>query len=151
VSETLRIDLRPSRLLAVALMLVHGLALYAFWISLPGWPAVLAGVVVLVSLAGTLARARQRIGRSVVSLEMAKDGRASWKDRRGAWHQGILGESHFVSVFLVVVDLRPLDGGATRVILLADSVAPDDFRRLRVWLRWRPGPANSGRNNLTEN
>ena len=145
----LRIDLRPSKFLAIALALAHGLALYAVWISLSGWPRALAGLAVLASLATTLLRALLRIGRSAVSIELADDGRASWKDRRGAWHEGALGGSHFVSPLLVVVELKPLDRGAKRVILLADSAAWDDLRRLRVWLRWRGH--SQVRNNLTEN
>jgi|SRR5262245_56115149 len=145
----LRIDLRPSKFLAVALALAHGLALYAVWTSLSGWPGVLAGLAILASLAATLLRALLRIGPSAVSLELAEDGRASWRDRRGTWHEGALGESHFVSPFLVVVELKPRDQGAKRVILLADSAARDDLRRLRVWLRWRG--RSQVRNNLTEN
>jgi len=145
----LRIDLRPSKFLAIALALAHGLALYAVWITLSGWPRALAGLAVLASLATTLLRALLRIGRSAVSIELADDGRASWKDRRGAWHEGALGGSHFVSPLLVVVELKPLDRGAKRVILLADSAAWDDLRRLRVWLRWRGH--SQVRNNLTEN
>lgn len=145
----LRIDLRPSSFLAAALGLAHGLALYAVWTSLGGWPRVFALFAILASLACTLAEALLRTGWSAVSLELMEDGRASWRDRRGAWHQGLLGGSHFVSPLLVVVELKPADRGAKRVILLADSAARDDLRRLRVWLRWRGRPP--ARNNLTEN
>lgn len=144
----LRIDLRPSCLLVVVLVLAHGLAAYAVWISLGGLPRYLAGVAVLVSLAATLAQALLRMPRSAVSLELAEDGRASWKDPRGAWHEGALGGSHFVSSLLVVVELKPRNRGVKRVILLADSAPWNDLRRLRVWLRWG---RHSVRNNLTEN
>jgi hypothetical protein len=145
----LRIDLRPSRLLSVALLVAHGLAVYAVWISLAGLPGLLAGIAVLASLAGTLAQALLRTPWSAVSLELAEDGRASWRDRRGTWHEGALGASHFVSSLLVVVELKSRDRGARRVILLADSAGRDDLRRLRVRLRW--GRHHSVRNNLTEN
>ena len=143
----LRIDLRPSRLLSFVLVLVHGLAVHAVWIGLGGLPGVLASIAVLASLAATLAQARLRTPWSAVSLELAEDGRASWRDSRGAWHDGALGGSHFVSPLLVVVELKPRDRGAKRVILIADSAPKDDLRRLRVWLRW--GRQHSGRNNLT--
>ena len=145
----LRIDLRPSRLLLLALVLVHGLAMYAVWISFGGLPRVLAAVAVLASLAATLAGALLRTPRSAVSLELAEDGRFSWRDRGGAWHEGTLGVSHFVSPFLVVVQLRPGTRGVKGLILLADSAPRDELRRLRVRLRW--GRQQSVRNNLTEN
>jgi hypothetical protein len=145
----LRIDLRPSRLLSLALVLVHGLAMHAVWISLGGLPRFLAAVAVLASLSVTLARALLCTPRSAVSLELAEDGRVSWKDRGGAWHEGTLGVSHFVHPFLVVVQLRPRPRGVKRLILLADSAPRDELRRLRVRLRW--GRQQSVRNNLTEN
>ena len=145
----LRIDLKPSRLLSVVLVLAHGLAAYAVWISLAGLPRVLAGIAVLASLAATLAQALLRTPWSAVSLELAEDERASWRDRSGTWHEGTLGESHFVSPLLVVVELKARDRGVKRAILLADSAGRDDLRRLRVRLRW--GRHHSARNNLTEN
>jgi toxin CptA len=111
--------------------------LYAVWISLGGWPRTLAVVAILASLADSVASALLRAGRSVVSLELHDDGRASWKERRGKAGEGALGRSHFVSPFLVVLELKPADRRGRRVIFLVDSAAPDDFRRLKVWLRWR--------------
>ena len=145
----LRIDLRPSRLLSLALVLAHSLAAYAVWISLGGLPRALAVGAVLASVAATLAHAALRTPWSAVSLELTEDGRASWKDRRGAWHEGALGASHFVSPVLVVVELKPRNRGVKRLILLADSAPRDELRRLRVRLRW--GPQHSVRNNLTGN
>jgi len=145
----LRIDLRPSRLLSLVSVFAHGLAVYSAWISLAGLPRVIAAMAVLVSLAVTLARALLRTPGSAVSLELAEDGQASWRDRGGAWHEGTLGTSHFVSSLLVVVELKPRHRGVKRLILLADSASRDELRRLRVRLRW--GRQHSVRNNLTEN
>jgi toxin CptA len=133
----LRIDRRPSRILVGALVLAHGLALCAVWISFGGWARALAAVAILTSLADTVTGALLRTGRSVVSLELHEDGRASWRERDGKAGEGALGRSHFVSPFLVVLELKPADQRARRVIFLADSATPDDFRRLKVWLRWR--------------
>jgi|SRR5215813_7581500 len=145
----LRIDLRPSRLLSLVLVVAHGLAAYSVWISLGGLPKILAAVAVLASLAATLAHALLRTPGSAVSLELAEDGRASWRDRRGAWREGALGSSHFVSPLLVVVELKPRHRGVKRLVLFADSASRDELRRLRVRLRW--GRHHSVRNNLTEN
>jgi toxin CptA len=62
------------------------------------------------------------------------------KDRTGIWLDGTLGENHFVSPALVVVELQAPLGRRKTLILAPDSLPADDFRRLRVWLRWRRGP-----------
>jgi hypothetical protein len=113
--------------------LAHGLALAAAWIALGGWLLWPVLAAILVSLAAALASA----GRQPTGLELREDGNASWKDRRGGWHDARLGRNHFVSPVLVIVELTSGNGAPRRVILLADSAEPDGFRRLRVWLRWR--------------
>lgn len=42
-----------------------------------------------------------------------------------------------VHAWLTVVRLKTGKGACTPLILAVDSVNPDDFRRLRVFLRWR--------------
>jgi toxin CptA len=132
-APALRLDLKPSRLLAGVLIVVHGLAIAAAWISLSGWTWYVAGALVLASLGGCLARERSR----PVSLELREEGRASWRNRTGGWHEGRLGRNHFVSVALVVLELELEGRGRKWVVLMGDSAPPDDFRRLRIWLRWR--------------
>jgi toxin CptA len=139
-APALRLDLKPSRLLAGALVSVHGLAGFAAWISLSGWVQYLAWGAILASLAQALLRAAH----PALSLELNEDGRASWRNRDGIWHEGRLGRSHFVSAALAVLELETARlRRRKRVILMADSVSPEDFRRLRVWLRWRRSPAQS--------
>jgi toxin CptA len=62
------------------------------------------------------------------------------KDRTGIWLDGTLGENHFVSPALVVVELQAPPGRRKTLVLARDSLPADDFRRLRVWLRWRRSP-----------
>jgi toxin CptA len=139
-APALRLDLKPSRLLAGALVSAHGLAGAAAWISLSGWVQYLAWGAILASLAQALLRAAH----PALSLELNEDGRASWRNRDGIWHEGRLGRSHFVSAALAVLELETAGlRRRKRVILMADSVSPEDFRRLRVWLRWRRSPAQS--------
>jgi toxin CptA len=132
----LRLDLRPSRLLAGALILAHAMALAAAWISLSGWMRYLAGAAILASLSACLVQRRLR----PLSLELHDDGRASWKNREGKWHEGGLGRNNFVSAVLVVLELELGGNGRKWVVLMGDSTSPEDFRRLRVWLRWRRSP-----------
>jgi hypothetical protein len=51
-----------------------------------------------------------------------------------------LGAEHFVSTWLVVVCLLQPMLRRKWIVILRDSVPADEFRRLRVWLRWRPEP-----------
>ena len=132
-AAALRLDLRLSRLLAGTLIVAHGLALAAVWISFSGWASQLAAVAVLTSLGVCLVLGR--LGPS--SLELHQDGRASWRTRKGRWREGKLGRNNFVSAALVVLELEIGGHGRKWIVLMADSTSPEDFRRLRVWLRWR--------------
>ncbi|HTQ72705.1 MAG TPA: protein YgfX [Burkholderiales bacterium] len=140
----LRLDLRPSRRLIGILAVVHCLALAAASIGLGGWLRFAVWALLLASLGKSLAQAFLRTANQAVSLELREDGRASWKNRDGSWQEGTLGESHFVSAAVAIVGLKDAHGRSTRVVLMPDSVPPEDFRKLRVWLRWRPGATRKG-------
>jgi hypothetical protein len=132
----LQIELKPSLRLAGLLGAVHILALAAAWLSLEGWPRVLVACGVLLSAMGCLREIFHRSSRTAVSLELLDDGRASWRDGSARWHEGRLGDHHFVSAALVVMRLDQTQGARKWLVLAADSGAPEDLRRLRVWLRW---------------
>jgi hypothetical protein len=134
----LRLDLRPSRRLIGALALAHGLAAAAT-IGLEGWPRYLLWALIVVSLGRSLAQALLHGAHQAVAVEVHEDGRASWRSRDGEWEEGRLGESQFVSVVFVIVEFRDARGRARRMVVMPDSLPPEDFRRLRVWLRWRRG------------
>jgi len=142
----LQIELKPSLRLAGLLGAAHILALAAAWLSLEGWPRVLVACGVLLSAMGCLAEILLRSSRAAVSLELLDDGRASWRDGSARWHEGRLGDHHFVSAALVVMRLDQTQGGRKWLVLAADSGAPEDLRRLRVWLRWyrEAGAGGSG-------
>jgi hypothetical protein len=132
----LRIELKPSLRIAVGLGAAHVLALAAAWLSLEGTPRYIVLCGVALSAMGCLSEVLHRTSRSAVALELLDDGRASWQDRRAAWHEGRLGDDHFVSEALVVMRVDRAQGGRKWLVLSADSGAPEDMRRLRVWLRW---------------
>jgi len=143
-ASTLQLDLKPSLKLAGLLLLAHVLVLAAAWVSLAGWPQVLVGFGILLSCVGCLAEVLQRSSRAAVSLELREDGGASWRDRRGRWHEGRLRSDHFVSAALVVLGLDQTGRGHKWLVLMGDSALPEDFRRLRVWLRWRRDAGSGG-------
>ena len=136
-APTLQLDLKPSLKLAGLLLATHALALVAVCVSLAGWPRVLVGLGILLSGAGCLAEILQRSPLAAVSLELREDGGASWRDRSGRWHEGRLRSDHFVSAAFVVLGLDGAERGRKWLVLLGDSALPEDFRRLRIWLRWR--------------
>src|SRR2546421_1855189 len=136
-ASRLQFDLKPSPKLAALLVVAHSLALAAAWVSLAGWPQVLVGFGILLSGAGCLAEVLHRSSRAAVSLELREDGGASWRDRNGAWHEARLRSDHFVSAAFVVMGLDVAGSGRKWLVLWGDSALPEDFRRLRVWLRWR--------------
>src|SRR5712692_173844 len=142
-ASTLQLDLKPSLRLAGFLLVAHVLALAAAWVSLAGWPQVLVGFGILLSGTACIAEVLQRSSRAAVSLELREDGRASWRDRNGGWHEGKLRSDHFVSAALVVVGLDQAGRSRKWLVIMGDSVLPEDFRRLRGWLRWR-GDGKSG-------
>jgi len=143
-APTLQIDLRPSLQLAALLGVAHVLALAAAWVSLADWPRYLVGSGVLLSGAACLGETLHRSSTAAVSLELHADGRASWGDRNGTWHEGRLGADHFVSTALVVMGLDQIERGRKWVVLMADSASAEDLRRLRIWLRWRHGAGSAG-------
>lgn len=132
----LRLEVRPSRALRVALVLLHVLAALAALALLPlPAPWVLAGAAVLIASGGIeWRRARQHQ-------------RLLWR-ADGAWeHPGATGEcrlhaSTFVSPWLVVLALQ--DGRRVRRwVLVRDALPPVVWRRLRARLHVA-GPALAG-------
>jgi len=141
--DTLIVDIRPSLILAGVLGALHVLALAAGWVSLAGWGAYLVLSGVALSAVASLAKALTVLPSAVLSLELRADGRASWRDRSGAWYEGALGTDHYVSPLLVVLRLKPAARGIRRLVLASDSASAEQLRRLRVWLRWQ-GEAGLG-------
>jgi len=129
------IGLRRSRIWGSVLMLAGVLAI-AVWLS---WPRVLAVrlVGVAVILGGVL-HLRRQLEPKLGVLKMDRDGAIS----------GALSAKHkliplqalpgaIVHPWLTVVHFRDEDARRYVVIATVDSMRPDDFRRFRVFLRWR--------------
>ena len=131
---TLRFPLQSSRILAVLLAFLHLFALFSAAVSLEGWPLLLVGAGVCLSALGAIGEALQRWPNSALELELREDGGAAWRDRSGNWHEGKLRNANYVSSWLLIVALA---APRRLLVLLADAANPEDFRKLRVWLRWR--------------
>jgi toxin CptA len=118
----------------------HVLAVAALWLAaVPVVYALACGVALSLHLAWVGRRDALRTdARAMIELDVLDDGLVSACTRAGVRRAYHVGGSSFVSPLLTVLTLRPEGGRWTRHILIAaDSVDAENFRRLRVWLRWR--------------
>jgi len=143
--ERLSLRLGPSRLLAAVFAGAHVAAGAALWLApVPVIYALVCNVVLSVHLVWVVRRHALRAdARALIDLELTEDGSVSVCTRAGLRRAYRVAGSTFVSPLLTVLSLRSETAPWTRHVLVpADSVDPDSFRRLRVWLRWRwPGLA----------
>ena len=130
------VSIKPSRRLLVIQSAAHVLAVAAVLAStVPPWLA----AVLLLSIGASLARLR-RISR-VDGLILHGDGRLEAVGADGTVNEALVHPHTLVLSFLVVL-LHRQQGRSQSVTLLGDSVAPEDFRQLRLWLRWRSTASN---------
>ncbi len=133
---SLSISLKPSRRLLLIQSLAHlvaaGVVLAA---NLPPWMT-----AVLLLLAGaSLARVRRPL--AVVSVIMGGDGSIEIVGADGTASEAVVHPHTLVLSFLVVLLYR-CHGRLHALTLFGDSLAEEDFRQLRLWLRWRPTATN---------
>jgi toxin CptA len=146
--ETLKVSLGPSSGLTWLLSGGHAAAAVLVWVTLPMWWGLATCAALVASLLLALGRhARRSAAAAVVEVALRQDGRVDLRRRDGAWLQRRLLPSTFVSPVLVILNLAGERWRLPRAVLVpTDSVAADDHRRLRVWLRWRPLPADKDDN-----
>ncbi|OGA21881.1 MAG: hypothetical protein A3I02_15795 [Betaproteobacteria bacterium RIFCSPLOWO2_02_FULL_67_26] len=137
-----RIAISPSVSLATALCAAHLVAAAVLWlIPIPVMGKLALTMAVALSLSFFVWRdAALHAPHAIVALELRDGGEAAIQTRRGDWLDCEVLGSSYVSARLTIVNLRPRRRrGARRLILVPDNVEPRDFRRLRVWLRWKAG------------
>jgi hypothetical protein len=103
--------------------------------DLPPWLA----MVFLLLVGASLARSR-RVP-AVESFTLGDDGRLHIAGPQGSGPV-VLHPHTLVLAFMVVLLYRQ-DGRLRSITVLDDSLAPEDFRQLRLWLRWRSGATGS--------
>jgi toxin CptA len=81
---------------------------------------------------------------SITGLSLADDMTCTLETRRGERIAYALLGSSFVAPYLTVLELKPLNDTrwshrlrSCSVVILPDAIAAEDFRRLRVLLRWK--------------
>lgn len=138
------IELQPSRSLAALLAVAHGGALWMLATLTPPWWVMAAGAAVLGLNAATtiLRHALLRGAGAVTAMEFSDREQLRLRTGDGAWQEGLLLGSSMVSAGLAVLNISRAGKGVVHVIIVGDAIDRDDFRRLRVWLRW--GPRRAG-------
>ena len=137
----LRLELRASRALAVAVVLVHGAGAAAAILAAPG--AFGVGLAALLLAMGAVALWRGALLRapgSIRVVELADDGAVSLELASGARTAARIVERRHVSPWWVVL---PVQASRRAVLVPRDMLAPDDFRRLRLWALWGRVPASA--------
>ena len=116
-------------------MIVMG-ALALVSISLARLPRETQAFLTLIVLFG-LGRTLLKMRKPLPGLRLKADGRIQISVGT-EWHAAGILPGSFVAPGFSAVRLRDANGEIHRLTLLADSASPDDFRRLRVLLRWAP-------------
>lgn len=138
----LRVHLKPSLYLVVALTATHaGAAAVLIPLSMPIWAKLAIAGAIGASLVQTLWReALLKSGTSLVAVELRGASSLAVQTRNGQWHDARLLGTTYVTPLLTVLNLK-LAGRlmARHVVIVPDNTDADDFRRLRVLLRWLYG------------
>ena len=138
-ARSIRLALRPSAGLAVAVLVLHGMAAACFLTVLTGWPGIaLALLVTALGAAAARDRAMLRAAGSPLAIELRGSG------------EGIC---HFAGGESCKLAARP--GGVTRfwvplrlrsrrrraLLVTPGMLTADNFRLLRLWALWGKLPA----------
>ncbi len=124
-------------------MLAHGTAIAM--VALAGLPPWLASIAVAALVVNLVFDVRQtawlRAPDALIALEITSDENFSIQTRRGEWIECDVLGSTYVTSFLTILNLKAMDGGrAMRAVILPDSLDAEEFRQLRVRLRWKRAP-----------
>ncbi len=144
----LHLPLARSPVLAIALLLGHGLAVAVVGIAVASvWLAVPLAVAVA-GVAGVAVRrdAWRAAPDSIVAVDLPGDGRWRLVRRDGRVVETRCDARAWATRQGVVVPLRPVDGGPRGLCLTADAVGTTGLRQLRARLAWgpeRPGAADA--------
>jgi hypothetical protein len=128
-----RLVLVPSRLLALGIVLLHAIAAACAVVVIPdAMGAMLALALVLLGLAAAWSRALLRSRASVRALEIS--GASFAIELAGGEKLPVeTAERRYVSRIAVSIPLRR---PRRTILVTADMLPPQEFRRLRIWALW---------------
>lgn len=145
------VQLKPSMRLATMLSFAHFSAIGLLWpLLLPVSAKLAASAILLASLVFYLKRyALLRSPDSISSFRLSDDMACTFETQRGDRVVCALLGSSFVAPYLTVLELKPLEIESAdspkswrrffsrSVVILPDGIDPEEFRQLRVLLRWK--------------
>ena len=144
----LRLEPKPSRA-AFALTVLPAIAAAALTaaLALPWWATLACAVAIGLAVHGGFRRA---VGDQVPALvHVGIDRTITVTDRRGRSRNGVIDASSYVGARLTIIVWRANGAPAWRspgaILFLPDVVPADDFRRLRIFLRYGSGSAAATR------
>ena len=127
------LTLKPSRYLASYLIAIHALALMVLFLPLQiSGPALFLIAVMILFSAFYSWHYKEQI---TALRAPAEDGQWRLQTRYGENKQAILCGEYFVANWLMVIRFRTRDTKKYSVVILPDSGAGDDIRRMRVYLK----------------
>lgn len=129
------VSVRSSRLLKRLLWLVH---LVAVWIVFStNIPSLLQGILLLLIAALGIKHAGMvSAEKNTTALILHGDGRIEKLGAGDTVHEVVLHPHTTVLPFLVILLYRQKNR-LQSLVLLKDSLQAEDFRQLRLWLRWQ--------------
>jgi hypothetical protein len=135
----LKLVLKPSLKLAVAIVAAHGAAAGCVLLVLPSIPGVLvASGVAALGVSAAWSRALLRSRRSVRALEI--DGEKLTLELADGERLVAAGDRRHVSRYLVT-----LPAPRRTILVTADMLGRDLFRMLRIWALWGRLPGVAGK------
>jgi len=137
---TFSAHLKPSLLLTVILSVAHFLVAVLLWpLMLPVSVKLLGMGVLVASLIFYLRHyALLKSPESVVAIELSETMQCTLETRGGKHLPCVILGSTFVAPYLVVLNLKlPNKFLGCSVVILPDSIDGEEFRQLRVLLRWK--------------
>ncbi|SEO67747.1 protein YgfX [Nitrosovibrio sp. Nv6] len=152
IPPILVVCLKPSARLAVMLSFAHFSAIGLLWpLVLPVSVKLAGSAMLAASLIFYLRRyVLLRSPDSVTGFELSDEMACMLETRRGERIACALLASSFVAPYLTVLELKPMKPADARfselprrsvfsrsVVILPDAIDPEEFRQLRVLLRWK--------------
>ncbi|MCL2345765.1 MAG: hypothetical protein FWC58_07935 [Desulfobulbus sp.] len=130
------IGLRRSRLPEAVLLALALLASLAALFFPRPWPLRAA---LLLAIWTIVSRARPRLAPPLAALRLETDGSIQVAGAGQDFLPATILPGATVHPWLTVLRLELADGRRCVLLLTAGTMNPDEFRRLRVFLRWRAG------------
>lgn len=135
----MRLELRPSRLLALWALITHAGALVCLWLAEPPlWAEVALGALILAGYLDLCTRHVLRTRPGAVVALIHPD-RGPWRvvTRDGTVLAADIRGDTWVHPWLILLSFERRPKGTMTVLLPPDGADPNELRRLRVLLRTR--------------